>query len=78
MGPPAAAGSPNPMPAKTATRASLERYRAKRDFSCTSEPAGDAREAKAGKLRYLIQKHDATRVHYDFRLELTARSRARQ
>ena len=59
------------MPAKTAKRSSLERYHAKRDFSQTEEPKGAAvRKARAGELRYLIQKHDATRLHYDFRLEL--------
>ena len=59
------------MPAKTARRSSLDRYQAKRDFSQTEEPKGAAvRLARAGELRYLIQKHDATRLHYDFRLEL--------
>jgi bifunctional non-homologous end joining protein LigD len=59
------------MPAKTTKRSSLERYHAKRDFSQTEEPKGAAvRKARAGELRYLIQKHDATRLHYDFRLEL--------
>jgi bifunctional non-homologous end joining protein LigD len=50
---------------------SLVRYRQKRDFKKTAEPAGahgPARRAKA--LAYVIQKHDATRLHYDFRLEL--------
>src|SRR5690606_30602142 len=48
---------------------SLQRYRSKRDFSITSEPAG--RRGKAGKaLAYVIQKHAARRLHYDFRLEL--------
>jgi DNA polymerase Ligase (LigD)/ATP dependent DNA ligase C terminal region len=59
------------MPAKTLKRSSLERYHAKRDFSQTEEPKGAAvRKAEAGELKYLIQKHDATRLHYDFRLEL--------
>lgn len=49
----------------------LDRYQAKRDFALTSEPKGGAvRAAAPSKLRYLIQKHDATRLHYDFRLEL--------
>jgi bifunctional non-homologous end joining protein LigD len=49
---------------------SLEEYKRKRDFEKTPEPP--ARRIKAGKdaLSYLIQKHDATRLHYDFRLEL--------
>ncbi len=47
----------------------LERYNAKRDFKITPEPAGKA--AKPGKqLSFVIQKHWATRLHYDFRLEL--------
>jgi len=49
--------------------APLARYKAKRDFTITSEP-GPVR-ARAGKqLSFVIQKHDATRLHYDFRLEL--------
>lgn len=47
----------------------LGRYWAKRDFSKTPEPRGV--RAKAGKaLSFVVQKHDATRLHYDFRLEL--------
>lgn len=51
----------------------LARYNAKRDFNATREPAGrPARKAgKAGKaLAFVIQKHWASRLHYDFRLEL--------
>ncbi|MCE7028616.1 DNA ligase D [Jiella avicenniae] len=47
--------------------ASLDTYNQKRDFSRTREPQGKAGR-KAGR-GYLIQKHDATRLHYDFRLE---------
>ncbi len=46
----------------------LEDYRKKRDFSRTPEPAGDVRPA--GGFSYCIQKHAASRLHYDFRLEL--------
>ena len=46
----------------------LEAYRKKRNFSATSEPAG-RRARKAGNS-FVVQKHDATRLHYDFRLEL--------
>jgi bifunctional non-homologous end joining protein LigD len=46
----------------------LEDYRKKRDFSRTPEPPGEARPA--GGSSYCIQKHAATRLHYDFRLEL--------
>lgn len=46
----------------------LEEYRRKRDFQRTPEPAGK-RAKRADKLRYVIQKHAARRLHYDFRLE---------
>src|SRR5450432_1627673 len=48
----------------------LAPYRAKRDFKKTAEPSGKAKVALSPRLRYVIQKHDATRLHYDFRLEL--------
>jgi bifunctional non-homologous end joining protein LigD len=47
----------------------LDRYHEKRDFERTPEPAGD--EAPLGAApRFVIQKHAASRLHYDFRLEL--------
>jgi len=46
----------------------LEKYRQKRDFRVTAEPEGILKKTKGN--RYLIQKHAATRLHYDFRLEL--------
>lgn len=46
----------------------LRAYKAKRDFRRTPEPKGIPRTS-GRKLRYLIQKHDASRLHYDFRLE---------
>src|SRR3569623_1477326 len=49
--------------------ATLETYRAKRDFTLTAEPSGATRGAKADRPRVVIQKHDATRLHYDLRLE---------
>jgi bifunctional non-homologous end joining protein LigD len=49
---------------------SLEEYRRKRDFSKTPEPAPERPKGRRRRLAYLIQKHDATRLHYDFRLEL--------
>lgn len=48
---------------------SLEKYRRKRDFSVTSEPSG-AKARPAAKLSFVVQKHAARRLHYDFRLEL--------
>jgi bifunctional non-homologous end joining protein LigD len=50
----------------------LEEYRRKRDFSKTSEPAGaaPAKGQAAPALSFVVQKHRARRLHYDFRLEL--------
>jgi bifunctional non-homologous end joining protein LigD len=48
----------------------LQTYRRKRDFGTTREPSGERAPRAAKKLRFVIQKHDATRLHYDFRLEL--------
>lgn len=47
----------------------LARYQAKRDFSKTAEPSGIARVKPAKHLRFVIQKHAASRLHYDLRLE---------
>jgi bifunctional non-homologous end joining protein LigD len=49
--------------------ASLEQYHAKRDFRATTEPRGKRGRSKAAGGIYVIQKHDATRLHYDLRLE---------
>ncbi len=54
---------------KAAVSQKLEAYHHKRDFAATPEPKGGGKRGKAG-FGYLIQKHDATRLHYDFRLEL--------
>jgi len=50
---------------------SLTKYREKRDFEHTPEPAGRSERAKAagGSLVYVVQKHRASQLHYDFRLE---------
>jgi bifunctional non-homologous end joining protein LigD len=49
----------------------LREYHRKRDFTKTAEPAGKPVKKKAARaLKYVIQKHAATRLHYDFRLEL--------
>lgn len=48
----------------------LTEYRRKRDFKKTAEPSGERAVAAAPHLRFVIQKHDATRLHYDFRLEV--------
>ena len=48
----------------------LAKYRSKRDFSKTAEPSGDAKVETSKGLRFVIQKHAASRLHYDLRLEL--------
>src|SRR6266487_3038578 len=50
----------------------LKDYKAKRDFSKTAEPKGGKPLPKKvkGASRFVIQKHDASRLHYDFRLEM--------
>ena len=58
------------MARKAAPPASLKRYREKRDFSKTAEPAPEVAAKRASKLPMLVvQKHDATRLHWDLRLE---------
>src|SRR6188768_1293402 len=46
----------------------LTLYKKKRSFKNTPEPTGG--KASGAGLRFVIQKHDATRLHYDFRLEM--------
>ena len=48
----------------------LSLYQRKRDFTKTAEPSGAAKVAAAEYPRFVIQKHAATRLHYDLRLEL--------
>src|SRR5437879_12664101 len=50
----------------------LTDYKRKRDFGLTSEPKGSKPLPKAvkGASRFVIQKHDARRLHYDFRLQM--------
>lgn len=47
----------------------LAAYEAKRDFEKTAEPSGKVAVAASERARFVIQKHDATRLHYDLRLE---------
>jgi bifunctional non-homologous end joining protein LigD len=47
----------------------LSKYRSMRDFKVTAEPSGDNAVATGKRLRFVIQKHAATRLHYDLRLE---------
>ena len=48
----------------------LARYQAKRDFEKTSEPRGTKRVKASKRLRFVIQKHAASHLHYDLRLEI--------
>lgn len=48
----------------------LSKYRSKRDFKQTLEPSGEVEVKASNRRRFVIQKHDATRLHYDLRLEL--------
>jgi bifunctional non-homologous end joining protein LigD len=48
----------------------LAAYREKRDFSKTAEPSGAGEVAASSRLRFVVQKHAARRLHYDLRLEL--------
>jgi bifunctional non-homologous end joining protein LigD len=52
------------------SKRSLTKYREKRDFSKTAEPSGERDVGAAQRLRFVVQKHAARRLHYDLRLEL--------
>ena len=47
----------------------LKTYQSKRNFDLTAEPSGEAEVKATERLRFVIQKHAATRLHYDLRLE---------
>ncbi|HEY2256738.1 MAG TPA: non-homologous end-joining DNA ligase, partial [Variovorax sp.] len=57
------------MAASTSAREALAPYRGKRDFRKTPEPRAGGRSGR-GALSFVVQKHHASRLHYDFRLEL--------
>jgi len=48
----------------------LLRYRQKRDFGATPEPDSGAPDPRAADLTFVVQQHRATRMHWDFRLEI--------
>ncbi len=48
----------------------LSKYRAKRDFKKTAEPSGEVVTRASSRRRFVIQKHDASRLHYDLRIEM--------
>jgi bifunctional non-homologous end joining protein LigD len=63
-----ASGRAKPVPPRPLEPDPLARYWAKRNFAVTSEPRGDV-AASGHELAFVIQKHHASRLHYDFRLE---------
>jgi bifunctional non-homologous end joining protein LigD len=63
---------PEPKPARAAKASPLRRYAEKRDFTKTKEPkaAIPRRSSQGSARRFVIQKHAASHLHYDFRLEM--------
>ena len=61
---------------KSAARAALKKYQSMRNFAVTAEPSGKQPVKASAQLRFVIQKHAATRLHYDFRLELSGTFRS--
>jgi bifunctional non-homologous end joining protein LigD len=56
---------------RPAVKSRLRAYRAKRRFAVTPEPAAEERTSSlSGRARFVVHKHDATRLHYDLRLEM--------
>jgi DNA ligase D-like protein (predicted 3'-phosphoesterase) len=51
-------------------KASLKEYRARRDFSRSPEPSGGGQKKRRKEPIFVIQKHDASNLHYDFRLQV--------
>lgn len=69
--PPAGLGPPSEHRDKAAQPAErLKEYRDKRDFSLTAEPAGGQADPEAKRPLFCVQKHAASRLHYDLRLEV--------
>jgi DNA ligase D-like protein (predicted 3'-phosphoesterase) len=62
-------GKPAQEMANKKAKGSLGAYRDKRDLSRTPEPAGGRRRGRGRRLRFVVHQHDATTLHYDFRLE---------
>ena len=63
-------GKSDPVKPDAPSKRSLDRYAAKRTFTQTPEPAPRLAAARDGPLLFVVQKHAAQRLHYDFRLEL--------
>jgi bifunctional non-homologous end joining protein LigD len=56
--------------ARATPRRPLDRYREKRDFAKTPEPSGGEGASTDGRPRFVVQRHRARALHYDFRLEI--------
>ena len=61
---------PVPATKSSSRKSSLEAYKKKRDFKRTAEPRGRSGKRKRNAPIFVIQKHDASQLHYDFRLEV--------
>ena len=68
--PRSSAKSASPTAPAPAVRKALSPYRKKRDFTKTAEPSGEKAARKTKALRFVIQKHAASHLHFDWRLEL--------
>jgi bifunctional non-homologous end joining protein LigD len=61
---------PRPKKSTKSANAALKEYDRKRDFTVTKEPGPEVPKSRGGEKRFVIQKHAASHLHYDFRLEM--------
>src|SRR5262249_33088324 len=67
---PSKRGAAKSQPALRRRRDPLATYREKRDLARSGEPSAEVKHGKSHALQFVVQKHDARRLHYDLRLEL--------